>query len=56
MSKKELYTPPQVDVLEMNYADPVCQATSGTPDYDYNPIDLDGLDLIPNPFGNIILP
>ena len=30
MIKKDLYTPPQVELLEMDYADPVCQATSGT--------------------------
>lgn len=40
MKKKELYESPQTDVLELNYAEPVCQATSGeVPDYDYNPLD-----------------
>ena len=36
MTRKDLYTPPQADVLEMDYADPVCQAVSGSeiPDYD----------------------
>ena len=38
MTKKDLYTSPQVDILELDYADPVCQATSGVPDYGF----LDG--------------
>lgn len=29
MTKKELYTAPQVEILEMKYAERVCQATSG---------------------------
>ena len=45
MIKKDLYTPPQADVLEMDYADPVCQAVSGDtlPDFDLitDPIDFD---------------
>lgn len=43
MKTKDLYTPPQVEILELNYADPVCQATSATggiPNYDYDPIVL----------------
>ena len=41
MKTKDLYTPPQVEILELNYADPVCQATSGNvPNYDYDPIIL----------------
>ena len=40
MTKKELYTAPQVEILEMHYAERVCQAVSGEgiPDYDYNPL------------------
>ena len=44
MTKKELYLSPQADVLDLSYADPVCQAasiTGGTPDFtpdDYTPI------------------
>lgn len=38
--KKQTYTPPKTEILELNYAEPVCQATSGeVPDYDYNPLD-----------------
>lgn len=36
MTKKELYSSPQSEVLELNYAEPVCQATStnaGVTDY-----------------------
>ena len=44
MIKKDLYTPPQVELLEMDYADPVCQAasqsTDSLPDYDFIPISL----------------
>jgi len=37
--KKQTYTPPKTDILELNYADPVCQAASGqVPDYEYNPL------------------
>lgn len=44
MKKKDLYTSPQAEVLEMSYADPVCQALSnGVPDYDYDPLDPDYL-------------
>lgn len=33
--KKQTYTPPKTDILEMNYADPVCQAASaGLEDYE----------------------
>lgn len=33
--KKQDYCPPQITVLELGYAEPVCQATSGSvPDYD----------------------
>ncbi len=35
MKKKELYASPQTEVLELSYAEPVCQATStnaGVPD------------------------
>jgi len=35
--KKQTYTPPKTEILELNYAEPVCQAASGqneTPDYD----------------------
>lgn len=40
MKKKELYSRPSSELLELNYAEPVCQATSGgVPDYDYNPLD-----------------
>ena len=39
MIKKE-YLEPSVEVIEMGYRDPVCQATSGNvPDYGYNPLD-----------------
>lgn len=39
MAKKDLYLSPQAEVLDLSYADPVCQATSGTlPEYDYNPL------------------
>ena len=36
MKKKELYASPQTDVLELSYAEPVCQAASpgDIPDYD----------------------
>ena len=43
MTKKDLYTSPQVELLEMDYAEPVCQAASETgtlPDFtldDYTP-------------------
>ncbi len=38
--KKQTYAPPKTLILELNYAEPVCQATSGSvPDYDYNPLD-----------------
>ena len=38
--KKQTYTPPKTEILELNYAEPVCQATSGqVPDYEYNPLD-----------------
>lgn len=34
MSQKELYLSPQAEILDLSYADPVCQATSGSvPDY-----------------------
>lgn len=36
--KKQTYTPPKTAILELNYAEPVCQAGS-VPDYDYNPLD-----------------
>lgn len=37
--KKQTYTAPKTDILELNYAEPVCQATSGSvPDYDYDPL------------------
>ena len=40
MKKKELYASPQTEVLELSYAEPVCQATSGeVPDYDPDPLD-----------------
>ena len=40
MQKKELYLSPQVEVLKLTYAEPVCQATSGeVPNYDPNPLD-----------------
>lgn len=42
MKKKELYASPQTEVLELSYAEPVCQAASGeVPDYvidDYTPV------------------
>lgn len=38
--KKQTYTPPKTEILELNYAEPVCQATSGIPDYEYEPITL----------------
>ncbi len=35
MTKKELYSSPQSEVLELNYAEPVCLALSGgVPDYE----------------------
>ena len=38
--KKQTYTPPKTAILELNYAERVCLATSGSvPDYDYNPLD-----------------
>lgn len=37
--KKQTYTPPKTEILELNYAEPVCQAASGqVPDYEYNPL------------------
>ena len=34
MIKKEVYLSPQAEVLDLSYADPVCQAVSGgIPDY-----------------------
>jgi hypothetical protein len=34
MTKKNVYLPPQADVLFLSYAEPVCQAVSGgIPDY-----------------------
>ncbi len=37
--KKQTYTPPKTEILELNYAEPVCQATSGqVPNYDYDPL------------------
>ncbi len=30
MKKKELYASPQTEVLELSYAEPVCQAASPT--------------------------
>ena len=40
MKIKERYAAPQVEILEMHYAERVCQAISGEgiPDYDYNPL------------------
>ncbi len=38
MKKKQNYCPPQITILELGYAEPVCQATS-VPDYGYNPLD-----------------
>lgn len=36
--KKQTYTPPKTAILELNYAEPVCQATSGSvPDYTVDP-------------------
>ena len=33
--RKQMYTPPKTEILELNYAEPVCQATSGSvPNYD----------------------
>ena len=38
--KKQTYTPPKTAILELNYADPVCQPTSGSvPDYNRDPLD-----------------
>ena len=34
MKKKELYSRPSSELLELNYAEPVCQAASGISDYD----------------------
>jgi len=40
MTKKQDYCPPQITVLELGYAEPVCQPTSGgAPDYDRNTLD-----------------
>ncbi len=40
MKKKQNYCPPQITILELGYAEPVCQATSGSvPNYDYEPLD-----------------
>ena len=40
--KKQTYTPPKTAILELNYAEPVCQALSGgVPDYEmdkYDPV------------------
>ncbi len=43
--KKQTYTPPKTAILELNYAEPVCQAASpgSVPDYDYDPITLPGI-------------
>ena len=38
MTKKN-YLSPEIEVIEMGYRDPVCQATSSIPNYDYEPID-----------------
>lgn len=44
MIKKEVYLSPQAEVLDLSYADPVCQAMSGeVPDYNYDPLDPDDL-------------
>lgn len=38
MAKKDLYLSPQAEVLDLSYADPVCQAASGgVPDYTVDP-------------------
>jgi len=38
--KKQTYTPPKTAILELNYAEPVCQPTSGNvPNYDRDPLD-----------------
>ncbi|MBR5432768.1 MAG: hypothetical protein IK119_10385 [Bacteroidales bacterium] len=37
MNQKTVYLPPQADVLDLSYADPVCQVLSATgelPNYD----------------------
>ena len=40
MIKKEVYLSPQAEVLDLSYADPVCQAMSKTGDLpDYGIID-----------------
>ncbi len=37
---RQTYTAPKTDILELNYAEPVCQPASGeVPDYDPNPLD-----------------
>lgn len=44
MIKKEVYLSPQAEVLDLSYADPVCQAASrDVPDYNYDPLDPDDL-------------
>ena len=41
--KKQTYTPPKTAILELNYAEPVCQAAS---DYYYDPLDPEDLFII----------
>ena len=52
MIKKEVYLSPQAEVLDLSYADPVCQAMSGDiPSYD--PLDPPGDGMFNAPlFGN----
>lgn len=49
MIKKEVYLSPQAEVLDLSYADPVCQATSlngMAPDYDVVTPDEDFFDVV----------
>lgn len=46
MKKKELYSRPSSELLELNYAEPVCQAASGSGDVpDYDPITNPGFNI-----------
>lgn len=49
MIKKEVYLSPQAEVLDLSYADPVCQAASlngMAPDYDVVTPDEDFFDVV----------
>lgn len=42
--KKQTYTPPKTAILELNYAEPVCQATSAGLE-DYEPLTPPGFNM-----------